>query len=46
MLHPQRGQKLHFGELAPDDQVAELNFFCNLFNTPCLYALLCMSAGL
>lgn len=34
MFHSERGQKVHFGELAPNDQIAELKFFCNFFNTP------------
>lgn len=42
MLHQERDQKVHFGELAPNDQVAKLKFFCNLFNTPHLDVLCCV----
>lgn len=36
MLHPERDQKVHSGELAPNDQVAELNFFCNSIPPICV----------
>lgn len=47
MLLSGGGQKVHFAELAPNVHVAELNFFCNLFNTLYLCMLCCVClAGL